>query len=176
MNLMRYGVLPFVWVALTGCEMTNPFGSGATAPVEYQQDSSVTIVARDVEAPEVFSKSEQAIWDGRPTLGGVWVSHKSIDEPERAIVRNPANGQFVISSLFPRDPEDQGPPFQLSSEAATALGILPLEPVLISVTALRPEGTADIEPGQIAAVGAEPSTASAPAPLGANGTATVATA
>ena len=33
---------------------------------------------RDVERPDIFSVTENALWDGRPSLGGVWVAHPDV--------------------------------------------------------------------------------------------------
>ena len=43
------------------------------------------LVERDVEAPGVFQVTEAGLWDGRPSLGGVWVAHPDVTEPERVI-------------------------------------------------------------------------------------------
>lgn len=98
---------------------------------------SVMIVDRDVEAPEVFSVTDEALWDGRPSLGGVWVASAEAVDPERVILRNPANGKFVIGALFRRERDNPGPPLQISSDAAEALGLLAGQPGMINVTALR---------------------------------------
>ena len=58
------------------------------------------VIERDVEAPEVFSVNEDGLWDGRPSLGGVWVAHPSVKDPERVMIRNPANGKFVVKLIF----------------------------------------------------------------------------
>ena len=58
---------------------------------------------RDVEAPEVFEAAEAGLWDGRPSLGGVWVAHPDVVEPERVIIRNTANDKSVVGALFRRD-------------------------------------------------------------------------
>lgn len=101
--------------------------------------NSVTLVDRDVEAPEVFQVTDEALWDGRPSLGGVWVASPDAVDPERVILRNPANGKFVIGALFKREAFNPGPKLQISSDAAEALGILAGQPAKISVTALRRE-------------------------------------
>ncbi len=98
-----------------------------------------TLVARDVEAPDIFQATGLALWDGRPSLGGVWVASPDTRDPKRVIMRNPANGKFVIGALFHREPDNPGPALQISSDAAAALGILAGEPVKISVTALKRE-------------------------------------
>lgn len=101
--------------------------------------TSVTLVDRDVEAPEVFQVTEEALWDGRPSLGGVWVASPDAADPERVILRNPDNGKFVIGALFKREVFNPGPSLQISSDAAEALGVLAGQPARISVTALRRE-------------------------------------
>lgn len=111
---------------------------GAAAPGA----TSARLVDRDVEAPEVFQVSAEALWDGRPSLGGVWVASPEARDPERVILRNPANGKFVIGALFRRERDNPGPPLQISSDAADALGILAGQPAVIDVTALRREEVA----------------------------------
>lgn len=101
--------------------------------------SSTKLVERDVEAPDVFQVTEAGLWDGRPSLGGVWVAHPDAKEPERVIIRNSANGKFVIGALFRREREIPGPRVQASSDAAAALGMLAGAPVELNVTALRRE-------------------------------------
>jgi cell division septation protein DedD len=96
-------------------------------------------VDRDVEAPDVFSVTDMALWDGRPSLGGVWVASPDAVDPERVILRNPANGKFVIGALFRRERDNPGPALQISSDAAAALGLLAGQPGKIGVTALRRE-------------------------------------
>src|SRR6056297_3857541 len=142
-------------VTLTGCEDMegiNPFkpqpkseaGSTATSA------SSVRLVERDVEAPEVFQVTEEGLWDGRPSLGGVWVAHPDVKSPERVIIRKPSDGKFVIGALFRRERANPGPRLQVSSDAATALGMLAGQPAELNVTALRreevaPDGAEDAE-------------------------------
>lgn len=99
-------------------------------------------VERDVEAPDVFQVSEAGLWDGRPSLGGVWVAHPDVKEPERVIIRNPSNGKFVVGALFRRERENPGPRLQISSDAADALGMLAGAPKELNVTALRREEVA----------------------------------
>ncbi|MFN7222740.1 MAG: SPOR domain-containing protein [Paracoccaceae bacterium] len=94
---------------------------------------------RDVEAPEVFQTKDKALWDGRPSLGGVWVASPDAKDPERVIIRNTANGKFVIGALFRREIENPGPKLQISSDAAAALGVLAGQPADVSVIALRRE-------------------------------------
>ncbi len=97
------------------------------------------LVERDIEAPEIFEVSDEGLWDGRPSLGGVWVAHPDVGDPERVIIRNEENGRFVIGALFRRERDNPGPALQLSSDAAAALGVLAGDPTTLNVTALRRE-------------------------------------
>lgn len=125
---------------LAGCQTATEGSAAATedAPVA-RAETSVRLVDRDVEAPQVFQVSDEALWDGRPSLGGVWVASPDATDPERVILRNPANGKFVIGALFRRERLNPGPALQISSDAAAALGILAGQPSKVSVTALRRE-------------------------------------
>ena len=114
-----------------------------TAP---KAQKSTRIVDRDVEAPQIFQVTEDALWDGRPSLGGVWVASPDAKDPERVIMRNPANGKFVIGALFRRERDNPGPKLQISSDAAAALGLLAGAPARISVTALRREEVQETAP------------------------------
>lgn len=120
----------------------NPFARGNGEPpadTSVATANSVQLIDRDVEAPDVFQVDDSALWDGRPSLGGVWVASPDAVDPERVIMRNPANGKFVIGALFKRERDNPGPRLQISSDAAAALGLLAGQPGKISVTALRRE-------------------------------------
>ena len=111
-----------------------------TSEAADMQDTSTTkLVERDVEAPEVFQVTDSGLWDGRPSLGGVWVAHPDVKEPERVIIRNTKNSKFVIGALFRRERNNPGPSIQVSSDAASALGMLAGAPAQLNVTALRHE-------------------------------------
>lgn len=117
-----------------------PLAAGATAPAgAVTPATSVRLVDHDVEAPQDFQVTDKALWDGRPSLGGVWVAATSVKDPMRVIMRNPANGKFVIGALFRREAANPGPKLQISSDAADALGLVAGEPATLDVTALRRE-------------------------------------
>ncbi|WP_234870931.1 SPOR domain-containing protein [Allitabrizicola rongguiensis] len=132
-------------LALSACqEGTSPTGgvgasdkpaSATAAPTR----SSTRLVDRDVEAPEVFQTTEQGLWDGRPSLGGVWAASPDAKDPERVIIRNTDNGKFVIGALFRRERDNPGPKIQISSDAADALGMIAGKPAKLNITALRRE-------------------------------------
>lgn len=128
---------------LAGCgeESTlGPIASRAdTQPEVSGAEAAGTSVEKDVEVPDVFSASENGLWDGRPSLGGVWVAHPDVRDPERVIIRNGANGNYVIGALFRRERENPGPRIQVSSDAAAELGMLAGQPAELEVVALRRE-------------------------------------
>lgn len=118
--------------------------------------------AQDIEAPEVFQATDSALWDGRPSLGGIWVASPDVQNPERALLFNPATGRSVTGALFKRERDNPGPRLQLSSDAAEALGILAGQPTEIKVTALRKkEVEAATETGAEAEAAAETAPAAA---------------
>ncbi|WP_240664476.1 SPOR domain-containing protein [Paenirhodobacter ferrireducens] len=144
----RFGLMLGAALALAGCqEGTQPFGFLKSAPkaaadgaaADVAPATSARLVERDVEAPQAFAVEEEGLWDGRPSLGGVWVAHPTVKDPERVIIRNTANGKFVIGALFRRERDNPGPKLQVSSDAAAALGMLAGAPAKLSVVALRRE-------------------------------------
>lgn len=131
-------------IALGACDDSGNFAipsfnrAAADTPTA-PQSQSVQLIERDVEAPDAFQVTEAGLWDGRPSLGGVWVAHPDVGEPERVIIRNQSNGTFVIGALFRRERENPGPALQVSSDAASALQMLAGSPTQLQVTALRRE-------------------------------------
>ncbi len=138
-------------VALSGCEDGSEFpffqgspdlvtgavadADGTAAPAE----PSFEIVEQEVEAPDVFAANEAALWDGRPSLGGVWVAHPDVAEPEQVRIRNEANGTTITGALFRRERDIPGPRTQVSSDAAAALGMLAGQPTVLDIVAIRRE-------------------------------------
>ena len=136
---------------LTGCDENGQFNLGlpkADGASTAGSTKSTKLIERDVEAPEVFSATDQGLWDGRPSLGGVWVAHPDVTDPERVIIRNEANNKFVIGALFRRERDLPGPKLQISSDAAAALGILAGAPAPLNVTALRREEAPEAPPAE----------------------------
>jgi rare lipoprotein A len=145
-------------VALSGCADL----PGGAAPAAREAGRVTQMAERDVEAPEVFAKEEPGLWDGRPSLGGVWVAHPDATDPERVAIRNVETGATVMGALFRRERDFPGPRFQMSSEAANALGVLAGRPTPVRVTAVRLEqvaaapAAADEEAEATPAAAAEP--------------------
>lgn len=142
----RSGLLAAVALAvLAACDengqfnLNDAFATQPDADTETAEAPQGEFIEKDVEAPEVFSSNETGLWDGRPSLGGVWVAHPDVTDPERVMIRNTSNGKFVVGALFRRDRVTPGPRLQLSSDAATALDVLAGAPVELSVVALRKE-------------------------------------
>lgn len=146
-------------VTLGGCsDFKMPefnLGKNRQQTASTTQSGSVSLVERDVEAPQVFQVDEEGLWDGRPSLGGVWVAYPDVGDPERVIIRNEANGKFVIGALFRRERNNPGPKLQVSSDAAAALEVIAGQPTVLNVTALRKEQVPEGAPAQTAEAGAQ---------------------
>lgn len=134
-------------LGLAACDESGGFAlptaqnSAATAAAPLPANALNQRVQRDVdiERPEIFSVRDDGLWDGRPSLGGVWVAHPDAVDPERVVIRNTETGDSIVGALFRRERENPGPLLQVSSDAADALGILPGAPTLLEVVALRRE-------------------------------------
>ena len=136
--------------ALSGCEEGQLLAPSDTD--ETGDETTVVPEARveiqEVERPDIFSTTELALWDGRPSLGGIWVAHPDVGDPERVRIENTANGQTVGGALFRRERANPGPRIQVSSDAATALNLLAGQPTELSIVVLRQEEVV-IEPAPL---------------------------
>lgn len=153
MQMSQYrflGLAAVVSISLAGCM------EGNNATSTPRSASGAVSADRDVENPNAFSRRETGLWDGRPSLGGVWVAHPDVRSPERVIIRNKENGQETIGALFRRERMNPGPSFQVSGEAANAIGILAGAPTMIEVIALRIEEAAPAVAEQDAPVAEAP--------------------
>ena len=146
LSLVRFTMGLALILGLSACDdagnfdLGNVFAEQPQAMAEQPAEAAATkFIEQDVEAPDVFSATEAGLWDGRPSLGGVWVAHPDVTDPERVLIRNLANGKFVVGALFRRERDNPGPRLQLSSDAAQALDILAGAPVELEVVALRKE-------------------------------------
>ncbi len=135
-NFMRMSrIFPvFGLVFLAACE------GGINLPTlqaPTPEGTATETIETDVAAPEAFSISDTALWDGRPTFGGVWVAYPDVDQPERVRITNPDNGKTVIGALYKRSRDFPGPKIELSADAASALGVLAGNPTELNIVALR---------------------------------------
>jgi len=118
-----------------------PTGSDSTAsaPMLAANAPNQTRTSRDVERPDLFGVTDRGLWDGRPSLGGAWVAHPDVSDPERVLIVNTETGREITGALFRRERDNPGPTIQVSSDAAEALGMLPGAPTELRVVALRRE-------------------------------------
>ncbi len=135
-----------IFLVLSACEDGGDlFGSttsrdDATAgAVDASPAAEARTETREVERPDVFSVTESGLWDGRPSLGGIWVAHPDVVDPDRVRIENTANGRVINGALFRRERENPGPRIQVSSDAAEELGILAGEPATLSLVVVREE-------------------------------------
>lgn len=152
-RVLSMGVVLAAAVALGACDESGQFalsGAGGTEARADRPSRSIQtqVEGRDVERPDIFEVNDRGLWDGRPSLGGVWVAHPDVQDPERVIIRNPANGRSVVGALFRRERENPGPLLQISSDAAEELDVLAGAPTALSVIALRREEVVVEEPAE----------------------------
>ncbi|RWR09374.1 SPOR domain-containing protein [Paenirhodobacter populi] len=138
------------------------------APTPGARPAAGAAVSGEVEAPKAYSRTEPGLWDGRPSLGGVWVAHPGVKSPRRVLIRNTENGRSIAGALFRRERNLPGIPLQVSSDAAEALGMLAGAPAKLSIVALErvaapedkagkpPAGTAATAPNAAPAAKADP--------------------
>lgn len=149
-NILRYSLIPVTIVTVSAC-------SEGTVPSEVEDLRGSVIetdvITEDMLAPEAFSITDTALWDGRPTFGGVWIAYPNIETPERVRITNPENGEDVIGALYKREDGFPGPQIELSADAASALGIIAGVPAELRVVALR---RVDVEVDPTIAMGPQP--------------------
>ncbi|TYO88426.1 Meckel syndrome type 1 protein [Oceanicella actignis] len=120
-------------------------GAPASTPPESSRESSQAPAsaaplapASLIEDPAAFDVEGLTLWDGAPSLGGVWAAHPGIRGPLRGRIRNLDGGAFVDGALLGREGWLAGPSILLSAEAARALGIEPGQVARVRLTALAP--------------------------------------
>ncbi len=145
-RLQRASLCVIAAFGLAACDenggVSFPGGGGSdanTAPATIGVPLETRVTEKDVERPDIFEVNDRGLWDGRPSLGGAWVAHPDVNDPERALIRNIATGETIIGALFRRERENPGPLLQISSDVAEELGVLPGAPTELYVVALRRE-------------------------------------
>lgn len=115
---------------------------GASPEQAHLSDIAVPAKSRplthDRQAPGAFQMTGDAVWDGRPSFGKIWVAVPDAVQPERVVIRNDSTGTSVRGGMFVAPTPDDGP-IRLSSGAAAALGIESDQSVSLTITALRKE-------------------------------------
>ena len=135
LSIRKSAITPLLCaLSLAGCEAGL---LGAVPDTPAPTGDTVETVEVDVTAPEAFSIIDNALWDGRPTFGGVWIAYPDIEKPERVRIRNNATGKEVIGALYKRERDFPGPKIELSADAAAALGVQAGTPVELTIVALR---------------------------------------
>lgn len=134
-------------MGLAACDDNGEFAFPSSEGAEAQPDLPANAPnqrvqqGRDIERPDIFEVTDRGLWDGRPSLGGVWVAHPDVQDPDRVVIRNTENGRSIVGALFRRERENPGPLLQVSSDAAEELGILAGAPTELNVVVLRREET-----------------------------------
>ena len=149
-NIHKFSLIPVVMVTLSACAE-----SSAPTEVEDLRGSVIEtdVITEDMLAPEAFSITDTALWDGRPTFGGVWIAYPNIETPERVRITNPENDKSVIGALYKRESGFPGPQIELSADAAAALGVIAGVPSDLRVVAMR---RVDVEVDPTIATGPQP--------------------
>ncbi|MGB0499465.1 MAG: SPOR domain-containing protein [Rubricella sp.] len=129
------GVAGLALPVLVACA---PADEQAATPVPAPAPGSL-VTETEVERPDLYAETALALWDGRPSIGGIWVANPDVERAERVVITATASGVTTAGALLRRDASLPGPPFLLSNEAAAALGAEPGVPIEIEVIALRRE-------------------------------------
>lgn len=145
-STLKFGVSSVLCVAfLAACDDLT-LGGGNSADSDGNPSATVNVEGgkirireTDVEAPDIFALRAQGLWDGRPSLGGLWVAVPGNVDPDRVRITNLDNGQTVIGSLFGKEVDNPGPPILVSSAAAAAIGMTAGKPAKMSLVVLRRE-------------------------------------
>ena len=95
--------------AITGC---NLFFADKT------KSSSISTEKKLDEKPAILDISASVIWDGNQTLGGNWISHQDINNPEKVLIKNNSNGKLVVGAIFQHTKSLKKGPAIISSDAA----------------------------------------------------------
>ncbi len=137
-------------LVLLGCEEGadgNP--SGRFSSERPSAGTTTRVEEQDVERPDIFRLIATGLWDGRPSLGGIWVAHPDVADPERVRITNASSGKTTGGALFRRERDLPGPSVQVSSDAAVELGMLAGQPTELGIVALRREKATVVEEAEI---------------------------
>ena len=125
--------------AITGC---NPFADKTKSP-------SISTEKKLSEKPAILDISASVIWDGNQTLGGNWISHQDINNPEKVLIKNNSNGKLVVGAIFQHTKSLKKGPAIISSDAARALGISKNKETEVHIVAVRETESTETAPKTI---------------------------
>ena len=89
------------------------------------------------EKPEILDISSSVIWNGDQTLGGNWISHPDVANPERVLIKNISNGKSIVGAVFQQTKKMKTGSALISSDAAKALDIAQNEKTKVQIVAVR---------------------------------------
>lgn len=120
--------------------------ASTVAEAQISQASSANAVAPGPHAlidprleavPEDFEATATAVWDGHRTLQGIWIAHPEAETARRVRILNLETGHAVDGALFRRDGTAGDAEVLISSDAASALGMIPGGGTELSIVAIR---------------------------------------
>ncbi|MFK7941376.1 MAG: hypothetical protein AB8B85_00420 [Paracoccaceae bacterium] len=133
--------------AVSACQPDGEFGAlsgvgalGPEGPSPIRQ-AVAEVDPELVRAPELFTVSGVAKWNGLRTSRGVWVAHPRARSARKVRIINSRTGAAVDGMAYRARGRDDGDVVTLSSDAARALGVAKGESTPIALIGLRPKGT-----------------------------------
>ena len=135
LELLLQGNQPRTLGAATGVGSTESAAGSALRDVAPATDPAM------IRAPELFQASGLAKWNGQRTVRGVWVAHPRARGSRRVRIVNSQTGAEIDGMLYRPERAENGDVITVSSDAASALGLLPDRPALLALFGLRPQGS-----------------------------------
>ena len=95
--IRKTALAPFIFaLMLAGCSEDFSLGDDPLDESIVIEDGAAQTIETDIVETGAFSIQDTAIWDGRPTFGGIWIAHPDAETPERVRIRNEETGKEVI--------------------------------------------------------------------------------
>ena len=146
--LIRFASVSAAILALAGCSSLQGIGkdtSGLPGVAVSDVQGSDALSGEEVltnadlvRAPEVFSASGYARWDGRRTARGVWVAHPKVARTMPVRIVHPASGLEVDGRAYHARTREGSDLMAVSSDTAEALRLSSGQKARLSIFALRP--------------------------------------
>ena len=118
------------------------FGGTSLQSAIATAQSATTVSPLLEPAPGVLDLKGKAVWDGRPTLRGIWIAHPEAGAPVRVRIVNTRTGKAADGALFRREATLAKTNVLISAEAARAIGMVPDQPDEVRIVAIQPVGSA----------------------------------